>query len=378
MLDCSADCAAGAALSLSDSEHCHSLTVIHPVLFVAAACSCEADYECNLLVQPGSTCECGADGVDTCKKYSRCDKTPCKVCSDCLASAANFTLAQEFNQDFTAVKAAFTSWCLGAKYTEQVCADVLADQRATLNGLKRAGLLCHLLDECSTTAYSGSCALKPTSLINATDGTVNLCTIEGVAAGRDLAGTSSVNKPAGTCELATEAADCGADNECTGINRPFSKCAPRAGLDTATMLGLCTKKSAVACKDCLTQITPWVNEANLNRRAHTAEDLKDGFTNACESASFLSSACVRAAQSIATSFRVNKAFRAGAICELLGECVAASLPATDAITEVLGGTFSRCSVNGLVGGNPVVRFTQEYPSALAALPAGECRCAGTQ
>lgn len=350
--------------------HC---TVTHPVLSVAAACSCEADYQCNLLVQPGSTCQC-VDGVDTCKKYSRCDKTPCKVCSDCLAAAAKFTLAQEFNQDFTVVKAAFTSWCLGAKYTEQACADVLKDQRATLNGIKRAALLCHLLGECSTTPYSGGCALKPTPLINTTDGAVNLCTIEGVDAGRDLAGTSSVEKPTGTCEFATETADCGVGNECTGINRPFSKCAPKAGLDTATMLGLCTKKPAVACKDCLDQVAAWVTSANTNRQAYTAEELKAAFTTACTSASIPASACDRAAQGIATSFRGNKAFRAGAICEMLGECVATSLPATDAITAVLGGMFSRCSVDGLVGGVAVVRSAQEYPSTLAALPAGKCRC----
>lgn len=347
---------------------------------MAAACSCEADYQCNLLVQPGSTCEC-VDGVDTCLKYSRCDKTPCKVCYDCLATAAKFTLAQEFNQDFTAVKAAFTAWCLGAKYTEQACADVLKDQRATFNGIKRAGLLCYLLGDCSTTAYSGGCTLKPTPLINATDDAVNLCTIEGVDAGRDLAGTSSLAKPDGTCQLATEATDCLASEECTGINRPFFKCAPTAGLDTATMLGMCTKKPAYACKACLDQIMPWVSEANTDRQAHTTEQLTvpfSAFTSACTAASIPASACDRAAQGIATSFRGNKAFRAGAICEMMGECVATSLPATDAVTAFLGGTFSRCSVNGLVGGAAVVRGIQQYPPTLEALAAGKCRCVGTQ
>lgn len=337
------------------------------------------DYACNLLVQPGSSCFCdSATGIDTCTKYSECKKTPCKVCSDCLADFNNFTRAQEFNQDVNSVKAAFATFCTKAGFTSDTCTAVTSDTRSTLNGMKRAGLLCNLLQQCAT-SYA-DCELKPLPKVdgniityyNVSDGVVNLCTVEGTSAGHDLAGTSSTGRPPKTCEAD---ADCDVATEVCNKAAPktFKKCTPSIGADTDSQLGVCTKTPKAACKQCLDDFRDWAPAAG-----HTVNYLADEFATNCTTLNRSSAACQRAAQGFASSFRFNQAFRVGAICMHLGECQPASL-VNDTITLASGssGAFSRCTRTGVTSGGAVTNLGFAYPSAqtpdIADLTGTVCR-----
>lgn len=327
-------------------------------------CRCiTPDFKCDGATDAGDVCTCeAATGVDTCTSFSACVKTPCKRCSDCLEFMANFTKAQEFNQDFAGLKAAFSDYVVAAGFTAQRAQKVLEDPRATLNGLKRASLLCTLLSydglvpECNNAGYGFNCTLAPTKTTNTTDGLLNLCTIDGTTAGRDLQGTSSAALPTGTCE---EAKDCPrAGDLCNkDLPRDFSKCSPSVGIDTPSKLGLCVLPPKAACEACLIDFAPWV-----------ALSTQPDFLAWCTgTANRSATACGRAAQGVASSFRFNAGRRAGAICLLLGECRPVNLTGINLNLTGTLGSFSRCSKEGISSGTALA----DFPSVLNTT--GNCR-----
>jgi len=276
---------------------------------------------------------------------------------------ANFTMAQEFNQDINDLEAAFSDYVVAAGYTAQRAQNVLADSRATLNGLKRASLLCSLLSydglvpECNNDFFP-NCTLSPTNTTNTTNGVLNLCTIEGTTAGRDLQGTSSRALPIGTCE---EAANCRAGDLCNkDLPRNFSKCSPAVGVDTNKTLGLCVLPPKAACEACLNDFAPWVSLSTQ----------PDFFVWCNNTANRSATACGRAAQGVASSFRNNTGRRAGAICLLLGECRPVNLTGVSlSLTAGTPGNFSRCSKEGISSGTALAGF----PSVLNTTGNRVCR-----
>lgn len=348
-----------------------SVNSLHILFF--RNCRCEApDFACDLTIQPGSTCTCDpVTGMDTCIKYSACVKTPCRNCSDCLAQFTPFARAQEFNQDTAAVKSALQLFCANGGYGQAACANLLADTRLTLNGAKRAGLICTILNRCNQTLLSSAsgCELKPPAQMNgaviianvsSTDKQVDLCKMEGTTAGKDLAGTSSTTKPPKTCETATASTDCDAATEDCNMASPqtYSKCAPNFGIDTASQLGRCTLKPAVACKQCLDAFDTWVGTPSTQDPNVAPEWLAGAFATYCTgTAGFLSASCASAAQSIAASFGGNAGRRAGPICMLLGQCNTTALASTTiTLASAASGVFSRCTKTGVVSGAVVTGF----------------------
>lgn len=297
------------------------------------------DYQCDLTTVAGATCTCdAASGTDTCVKYSACVKTPCRVCSDCLANVTVFTRAQQFNQITESVRAGFASFCASAGFSAAECQGVQA-AGASLNQLKRAGWLCNQLGRCDPLKISASpCSLKPDDTVTTTDGIVDMCTVEGTTLGAVLPGTLKSGLPTGTCETSS---NCNAASKFCDRNttRALSKCAASTGSDLLTTLGVCRHTPQASCNKCLSDFAvlpdhPW--------------------EIACESTGRASPDCSRALQLGQSSFRGNSLRRAGAFCVLLGEC----LPTQQSVTvNGTAGNFSLCTSNGLSSGQNLDDFS---------------------
>jgi hypothetical protein len=307
---------------------------------------------------------------------------------------SNFTQAHVYNSSFADVKTEFLEFCKSQDgYSQQDCdaAAVLINE-ANSNQLKRAGMLCKLVKRCSNTAYGDGCALGPLKTVtgavaNTSTGIVNLCTVEGTAAGYDVPGTNSKplpkGKPEGTCTITTVASDCDvATQECSVATvRPFTSCSSSSGVETTAQLGMCVLKPEAACGKCLSDFAAWVADSVTQAAATSATQLAQDFYTECRVQNRSLSVCASAQNAIAASFMGNQGRRAGAICQLLGECRPDALEGKTMSTPA-SGTFSRCTKSGLHTGIPVTLTgalagtPAAFPLALVPLGAGppkECR-----
>lgn len=171
-----------------------------------------ADLMCDITSTTGAVCICDAvSGSDTCNKYSSCVRTPCAVCSDCLSQMANFTLAQQYNQNSTDIAGAFRAYCTATKtWSAAQCAaavQAVASNKPSYG--KRAGNLCQALGVCGASgsaALGAGCVLKVLVPAAGVDrqavqlsGTLDMCAAEGVASGKDVPGTTRMlSLPTGT------------------------------------------------------------------------------------------------------------------------------------------------------------------------------------
>lgn len=309
-------------------------------------------------------------GMDSCDKYSACVRTPCKVCSDCLANWTSFVKAQVFNQDLVSVKSAFTAYCTSIGYDGQRCEAAKNADLATLTGLKRAGLICNLLKDCNQTDVKPGCVLAATGSLNATDGVLDLCKMEGITAGQDPPGTSSVGLPLGTCDFDDDCASTPGSYCNKASPKSFATCTRSAGADTTRQLGLCMLTPKKACERCLDSFGPFVAAGQSAAMVSGAS-----FVDFCKNASSPKAspaACDRVAQGIDSSFKGNLGRRAGAMCLLAGECKPVNLTGvTLSLASGQNGTFSRCTQEGVSPGAAV----SGYPTVLnTTVAAGKVAC----
>jgi hypothetical protein len=110
-----------------------------------ADCSGEGTF-CSLAT-PERVCSCSA-GVVSCLMQGSCQPTPCKVCSDCVASWQGYISSTQPGNSAD-VASAFQASCNSTTYSEAVCkstAGFIATSNKGNLGL-RAGAICSMLGE---------------------------------------------------------------------------------------------------------------------------------------------------------------------------------------------------------------------------------------
>lgn len=110
---------------------------------------CGADKECNLINVTGH-CYCSG-GNDICSQYGRCQDTQCKVCNDCVSSAALLTTSARMMTNSSSIVAAVEAWCKGYfKSGDSRCNTLVSAVMATPNLGKRAAGICMNLGQCTS------------------------------------------------------------------------------------------------------------------------------------------------------------------------------------------------------------------------------------
>lgn len=300
------------------------------------SCGGNKDLKCDLTTISGDVCQCSANydgsvpaGSDTCWKYSPCIRTPCKVCSDCLADMSVFAQQQLYTLDRAKLATNFSTYC-AVNYTASQCAAAagnISDTSKPLSFGKRAGQLCQAMGFCNATTLDADCTLSPTPTVNGSS--VSLCKIEGVDAGSDLPGiTTAVNGmaalPAATGENSHR---CDSDNDCSAtldtdymcdktLTTDFCSC--YKGQDSCRAIGTCVLKPRPSCERCLAEF------GSILDPLASAAEVATQFGASCV-LSRSSDSCNSAKQAIASSYKGNAGRRAGSICSLLGECVPSKL-----------------------------------------------------
>jgi hypothetical protein len=283
-------------------------------------CGGNIDLMCDLTTIAGDVCTCEATnagivpaGSDVCVRYSPCIRTPCKVCSDCLADMAAFVSKQQFALAAADVAAAFKPYCLSMNYTTASCDAAAAKILASpLTFGKRAASLCAAMTMCNASTIVDSCVLKPTAALNGTGSTaLDLCAVEGLVAGRDVEGTTrATTLPAGRCDTDAGCNTNGGNDFMCNLALTAQLCTCYQGVDTCRPLGTCQLRPCPACARCLTDF-----------QGVTAAS----FSSLCTSTNRSAIACNNALNGISNSFQQNAGSRAGAVCQLLGECAPARM-----------------------------------------------------
>jgi hypothetical protein len=288
----------------------------------ASACGTNGDYQCDLTTTAGDVCQCEPvaagivpAGSDTCKKYSPCVRTPCKVCSDCLADMTAFVTLQQYTLAKADLAAAFQPYCLSKNYTAASCSAAVTKILAAATPLpfgKRAGSLCAVMSMCNATTIPDACVLKPTASLNGTGGAaLDMCAVEGVVAGTDVQGTTrNLDLPAGRCDTDAGCNTDGGNSFMCNLALTAQLCTCYKGDDTCRAVGTCQLRPCPACEKCLTDFAG-VTAVN--------------FAAMCISQNRSAVACANAASGIASSFNGNAGSRAGAVCQMLGECSPAGI-----------------------------------------------------
>jgi hypothetical protein len=291
------------------------------------ACGAIPGYMCDLSTTTSAYCECEAGtGVVTCTRTSSCIRTPCKVCSDCVESLANFTRAQlnRADSERAGIAADFTKTCLASGlWASDRCnatAAWIASSTTPFAFVKRAGRICEALGSCNATALaSGTMACEMESPLD-------LCAAGG---GSDvpedavdvLPGYANDN-PVGMCSVD---GDCGSVDKFCDKSVPVNLCSCYNGKDTCRSLGRCRFTPCKRCSNCLSAFGSFVST--------TAQALTDGYALSTAFASTCagvdddiadSTLCRSASLAIGGSFKGNAGRRASSICRLLGSCGGAS------------------------------------------------------
>jgi hypothetical protein len=140
---------------------------------------------------PVSQCTCSG-GLDTCVSYGQCRTTPCASCNMCLDSMQPYlrqvdTLpAMSDTAAASEVALRFEKFCNDSSSDIAVCRKVSDYVKSAFRGYpgRRAGSVCNMLGRCSS-VLNATCRLQPSGV--AVNGSLDLCTFEGVAGGRQLA-----------------------------------------------------------------------------------------------------------------------------------------------------------------------------------------------
>lgn len=118
--------------------------------------SCQADGDCSTsgsfcsMATQTRVCSCTNDtGVVGCEMFGTCEKTPCKVCSDCVVDLQGH-VSSTLGDHGTAVAGAFQTTCVDKGNAASMCAASAAYIQSSNRGNlgRRAGAICSMLGKC--------------------------------------------------------------------------------------------------------------------------------------------------------------------------------------------------------------------------------------
>lgn len=154
-------------------------------------------------------------GLDTSSTYGRCIPrpptppavTPCERCSRCLG-VARMLVSSTFNASTATgmqLSVEFYTWCSTRGFALASCRSVQMAIAASMKGnlARRAGALCQRLEECpASVAADAACTLAVAGVWNNTpvvSGPLDMCTVEGVSGGQQVAGLGKSSVGAAEC-----------------------------------------------------------------------------------------------------------------------------------------------------------------------------------
>lgn len=112
---------------------------------------CSGDgFSCSTVAQT-RVCTCSnSTGAVACEMFGSCEKTPCKVCSDCVAALQGYVSSTADSNSSAEIGTAFQATCTDKGNAPLMCAAsamfIQSSNRGNLG--RRAGALCSMLGEC--------------------------------------------------------------------------------------------------------------------------------------------------------------------------------------------------------------------------------------
>jgi hypothetical protein len=108
-------------------------------------------FFCSMATQT-RVCTCAnSTGDVSCDMFGTCEKTPCKICSDCISDLQDYVGKTSDADNSTATAAAFQATCVKGGNAAPICAASAAYIQSSNKGNlgRRAGALCSMLGEAS-------------------------------------------------------------------------------------------------------------------------------------------------------------------------------------------------------------------------------------
>ena len=108
----------------------------------------EAGFFCSM-ANPTRVCTCASSTGDvSCQMFGTCDKTPCRICSDCISGLQDY-VNSTLDANSTTVAATFQATCVNQGNAPPICAASAAYIQSSNKGNlgRRAGALCSMLGE---------------------------------------------------------------------------------------------------------------------------------------------------------------------------------------------------------------------------------------
>jgi hypothetical protein len=289
---------------------------------------------------PADTCTSGTEklctcsnGVDTCLpgNLGTCD-TSSGGCSDCKLCLQT---VQPFVNSVLAGGSAISNWATWCKSSNATLSPAVCDRiqeafASNVNRFRRAGQLCQALQRCSQTlAANTECTLPDISLgsggKSGPNARLDFCSAEGVTGGQPVPGVSGTKVlPGGKCQNDMQ---CGSTDLRCDMSNSTAFCYCEGGSDLCLSVGDCKRTPCAVCNDCLD---------SANRLTEATRFLQDSatvvvaFDKWCSTPSLQAWApaakCAYFGGRIGANMNVAK--RAGLMCQDLGACNPATLPAT--------------------------------------------------
>ena len=264
----------------------------------------------------GQVCSCSG-GKDSCERYGLCQRSPCKVCNDCLAQMRVFAAEQDTVADGSMVASAFWTACERSGRSNGVCYEVQLAIAASVKGNlgKRPAAVCRLLTECPVEQLSeANCTIPiPDKAAAVPVSELDYCTVSGFSSGNRVVGVAAAEAPLDTNRCFTTA-DCGsAERGCVGATDGATVCVCADGVDTCKQLGQCALTSCGVCSTCIQKAAAFV-DAN---KASDVPTLVTAFLKECSAWGKSEGVCTSVAAAISSSFNGYMGRRAGMLCSQL-------------------------------------------------------------
>lgn len=271
----------------------------------------------------GGVDQCSADMMGTCTIKAG----GCSDCKACLASVQLFVAQVLADASKASTWPAFCTNKTGSDLASCQAVSTLGNSTG-VNMFRRAGLLCSALQRCSP-SIAANCSLGGVKLLSDSRAAANAifdsCAAEGVSGGKVLPGVSaSKTMPSGACQNDQQ---CGSSNMQCDTSTTTNFCYCVGGVDLCTAVGLCKRTPCAVCNDCLAATNQLVD---ATRFTTASSDVTAAFTQWCSSQSWTNGGCKSLAATVSSNQNAGK--RAGLLCQLLGACSAATLPATCALS----------------------------------------------
>jgi hypothetical protein len=279
---------------------------------------------------PGTTklCTC-ANGVDTCSTapLGTCTIASggCSDCKQCLLTV------QPFIQGLLAGNTSTSQWASFCKTHKASTSSAACDNAVqtmfsssatgAVNSYHRAGMLCSALQRCSSTCTIGNITLLSGASAASAAG-LDFCTAEGVTGGRVLStfGVSATKDlPKGSCQNDMQ---CGDTNLQCNTSSATRFCYCQGGTDFCSDIGTCKPTPCAVCNDCLDAAN---NLVDTTKFMQGSAAVASAYTTWCKAQPNLADKCSNVN---IMSASINTGKRASLLCQALGACNAAALPAT--------------------------------------------------